>query len=138
MSRTKTVPIDGEKLKNLITATGRTLPDASEELGFSRKYLSDICRDNRAPVQSMSLIALILNIPQELYKVREPDLRTDEPLEAQPEEPNDSTEIMKAILVELRKIKELIKEDRYEQKSWALPFSNPGDCNGHRNGSTGV
>ena len=70
MSRAKTFDIDGDKLRNLILATGRTLREASVELGGSEKYLAGICREGKATAQCMSLIGLALAIPKDLYMIK--------------------------------------------------------------------
>ena len=122
MSRARMVAINGDKLKNLILATDMTLADASEKMGYSRDYLSGVCRENKASAQCMSLIALMLMIPQDHYIVKEP-----EP-EPEPEEPNDVLEILKRISKDMQTIIELMKEGKDEQKTWRLPFGNdPGD-----------
>ena len=124
MSKLKTVPINGDKLRTLIMTSGLSLQEASLKLGFSKGYLTDACRENRLTIQSMSLIGLVLNIPQVLYEVREePD---PEPEEEEPTE--DTAELLRRILKELKEIKEIMKGERYEQKTWALPFSADPDC----------
>ena len=124
MSKLKTVPINGDKLRTLIMTSGLSLQEASLKLGFSKGYLTDACRENRLTIQSMRLIGLVLNIPQVLYEVREePDPEPDE------EEPTEDTaELLRRILKELKEIKEIVKGERYEQKTWALPFSADPDC----------
>lgn len=123
MSKLKTVPINGEKLRTIIMTSGLSLQEASLKLGFSKGYLTDACRENRLTIQSMSLIGLVLNIPQALYEVRDdPDPDPEE--EAEPESTED---ILRMILKELKEIKKIVKGEDYEQKTWALPFSADSD-----------
>ena len=134
MSRLKMVVIDGDKLRNLITTTGTTLADASEQLGYARKFLNDCCKNNRISAQAASLIGLMLNIPQALYEIpqEEPEAKEPEP------EATDVEGILLLILKEIKELKEIVKEENYEQKSWALPFSDPVACSDHDHDSCNI
>lgn len=125
MSRLRTYPIDGERLKALILAQGRTLPEASEMVGGSRDYIASICRSGRATAQCMSLIGLTLSIPKDLYMIREPE---PEAPEQDPAEPEDLMEALKAIQKLLGRVVELMEVKNEDQKTWRLPFSDDNPC----------
>ena len=122
MSRAITLAIDGEKLRRMIEATGRTLPDASEEIGGSRKYLGGICRDGKITAQCTNLIELAFQIPKDLYLIRE----EPEP-EAPEQEPQTITELLTQIRDSLDQVLQYLREERNEQKTFNLPFGGPAD-----------
>lgn len=126
MSRLRTFPIDGEKLKALVIANGFTLQDASEMIGGSRNYLTSICRDGKATAQCMSLIGLALNIPKQAYAIPEPE--PEVPHETSPEEPENLMETLKAIQKLLSRVVELMEVKNEDQKTWRLPFSDVDPC----------
>lgn len=126
MSRLRTYPIDGNRLKALIIAQGRTLQDASELIGGSRDYLTSICRQGRATAQCMSLIGLALSIPKDLYEIKEPE--PEAPGQPDPGDPEDLMAVLKNIQKLLNKVVILMEEEKDEQKTWRLPFGDdPGD-----------
>lgn len=119
MSRAKTFDIDGDKLRNLILATGRTLREASVELGGSEKYLAGICREGKATAQCMSLIGLALAIPKELYLIKEEHPDPEE------EDPKFTVEeLLAKIAKDLEQIIKLMEGRDYEQKTFSLPFGD--------------
>lgn len=124
MSRARTYPIDGNKLKNLILTTGITLAEASERLGGSKDYLSGVCRTNKATAQCMSLIALVLNIPKDLYLIKEPEPVSHETTE---DDPRGVAELLADIAKDVKKLVELMEEKENEQKTWNLPFGDHSD-----------
>ena len=126
MSRARTYPIDGNRLKNLILTTGITLAEASERLGGSKDYLSGVCRTNKATAQCMSLIALALSIPKDLYLIEEKkeEVSTNE----SDGDPQSIIELLQAIKKSVEKIEKYIEEKSYEQKTFNLPFGDPVDC----------
>ena len=127
MSRLRTYPIDGERLKALILAQGRTLQEASELIGGSKDYLTGICRSGKATAQCMAIIGLALSIPKDLYMIREPE--PEAPEGADPEEPEDLMTVLKNIQKLLHKVVVLMEVKNDEQKTWRLPFGDdPGDC----------
>lgn len=127
MSRLRTYPIDGERLKALILAQGRTLADASEMIGGSRDYLTGICRSGKATAQCMAIIGLALSIPKDLYLIKEPEPEAPEPVD--PEDPEDLMAVLKNIQKLLNKVVTMMEVRDEEQKTWRLPFSDdPGDC----------
>lgn len=119
MSRAKTVNIDGEKLRAMILASGKTLAEASELLGGSKDYLSGVCRSNKATTQCMSLIALVLNIPKDLYIVKEPEPVSHETAEA---DPRGIQELLADIAKDVRRLVNLMEEKKNEQTTWSLPY----------------
>lgn len=120
MSRAKMVAINGEKLRALIQTTGSTLPEASERLGYSKDYIANCVRQNMMTRQAISLIGLMLNIPEELYV----------PKEAEPEpvleEPEGLLELLRDIKNAVEKIEKHLEEKDYEQKVFNLPFGDTG------------
>ena len=118
MSRAKMVAIDGEKLKALILTTGSTLPEASLKMGYNRDYIANCTRTNMMPRQAISLIGLMLNIPEELYVPKEA-----EP-EIVPEEPEGLIELLRDIRNSVERIEKYMEEKGYEQKVFNLPFGN--------------
>lgn len=118
MSRAKMVAINGEKLKAHILTTGTTLAEASEQLGYSRDYLTNCVRQNMMTRQGISLIGLMLNIPEELYVPKEA-----EP-EIVPEEPAGLIELLRDIRNSVERIEKYMEEKGYEQKVFNLPFGN--------------
>ena len=118
MSRAKMVAINGEKLKALILTTGSTLPDASERLGYSKDYIANCVRQNMMTRQAISLIGLMLNIPEELYVPKEAE---PEPV---PEEPEGLLELLRDIKMAVLMIEKHLEEKDYEQKAFILPFGN--------------
>lgn len=131
MSRLRTYPIDGERLKALILAQGRTLQEASELVGGSRDYLTGICRSGKATSQCMAIIGLALSIPKDLYLIREPEPETPEGED--PGDPEDLMAVLKNIQKLLNKVVIMMEVRDEEQKTWRLPFGDdPGDCSsGH-------
>lgn len=134
MSRARTYPIDGNKLKNLILTTGTTLPEASVVMGGSRDYLSGVCRTNKATAQCMSLIALTLNIPKELYLIKEPEPEVSHETE---DDPRGIAQLLADIAKDVRKLVELMEEKENEQKTWNLPFGDPA-CGDRPDGRAGT
>lgn len=118
MSRAKMVAIDGEKLRALIQTTGSTLPEASMKMGYNRDYIANCTRTNMMPRQAISLIGLMLNIPEELYVPKEAE---PEPV---PEEPEGLLELLRDIKNAVEKIEKHLEEKDYEQKIFNLPFDN--------------
>ena len=102
MSRLRTYPIDGDRLRALIQAQGRTLQDASELIGGSRDYLTSICRTGKATAQCMALIGLALSIPKDLYLIKEPE--PEVPEQTDPEDPEDLMAVLKNIQKLLNKV----------------------------------
>lgn len=125
MSRAKTFDIDGEKLKNLILATGHTLKEASIELGGSEKYLAGVCREGKATAQCMSLIGLALAIPKDLYIIKEPE--PEAPAEETGGIPFTAEDYLSKIMQLLETIVENMEVKNNEQKVWNLPFSEHPD-----------
>ena len=125
MSRAKTFDIDGDKLRNLILATGRTLREASVELGGSEKYLAGICREGKATAQCMSLIGLALAIPKDLYMIKPevPDPEEDDPKFT-------VEELLAKIAKDLEQIIRLMEGRDYEQKTFSLPFGDADHSGG--------
>lgn len=122
MSRAKMVAINGEKLRALIQTTGSTLPEASERLGYSKDYIANCVRQNMMTRQAISLIGLMLNIPEELYVPKEA-----EP-ESIPEDPAFTTEdYLAKIMRLLEEILQKMEEKTYEQKVFNLPFGDTVD-----------
>ena len=118
MSRAKMVAINGEKLRALILTTGSTLPEASERLGYSKDYIANCVRQNMMTRQAISLIGLMLNIPEELYVPKEAE---PEPV---PEEPEGLLELLRDIRNTVEKIEKHLEVKDYEQKVFNLPFGN--------------
>lgn len=118
MSRAKMVAINGEKLRALILTTGSTLPEASERLGYSKDYIANCVRQNTMIRQAISLIGLMLNIPEELYVPKEAE---PEPV---PEEPEGLLELLRDIKMAVLYIEKHLEEKSYEQKGFILPFGN--------------
>lgn len=118
MSRAKMVAIDGEKLKALILTTGSTLPEASLKMGYNRDYIANCTRTNMMPRQAISLIGLMLNIPEELYVPKEAE---PEPVQ---EEPEGLLELLRDIKNAVLQIEKHLEEKDYEQKIFNLPFGN--------------
>ena len=127
MSRLRTFPIDGERLKALILAQGRTLPEASEMVGGSKDYIASVCRSGKATAQCMSLIGLALSIPKDLYIIKEPE--PEVPHETSPEEPENLMDALKEIQKLLNRVVELMEVKNEDQKTWRLPFSDVDPCN---------
>lgn len=123
MSRAKMVAINGEKLKAHILTTGKTLADASEEMGYHRDYLNGCVRENKITRQGIALIGLMLNIPGDLFVVKE---EAPEP-EPQTEEPQTIMEMLKAIRISVEKIEKYMEVKNYEQTTWNLPFGDISD-----------
>lgn len=122
MSRAKMVAINGEKLRALILTTGSILPVASERLGYSKDYIANCVRQNTMTRQAISLIWLMLNIPEELYVPKEA-----EP-ESIPEDPAFTTEeYLAKIMRLLEEILQKMEEKNYEQKVFNLPFGDTVD-----------
>ena len=121
MSRAKMVAINGEKLRALIQTTGSTLPEASERLGYSKDYIANCVRQNMMTRQAISLIGLMLNIPEELYVPKEAE---PEPV---PEEPEGLLELLRDIKKAVEKIEKHLEEKDYEQKVFNLPFGGTVD-----------
>lgn len=120
MSRAKMVAIDGEKLKALILTTGSTLPEASLKMGYNRDYIANCTRTNMMPRQAISLIGLMLNIPEELYVPKEAE---PEPVQ---EEPEGLLELLRDIRNTVEKIEKHLEVKSYEQKVFNLPFGDTG------------
>lgn len=125
MSRARTYPINGDKLRNHILSTGLTLQEASEKLGGSKDYLSGVCRTNKATAQCMSLIALALSIPKDLYAIKEK--KEEEITNESDGDPQSIIELLQAIKKSVEKIEKYIEEKSYEQKTFNLPFGDPVD-----------
>lgn len=121
MSRAKMVAINGEKLRALIQTTGSTLPEASERLGYSKDYIANCVRQNMMTRQAISLIGLMLNIPEELYVPKEAE---PEPV---PEEPEGLLELLRDIKKAVEKIEKHLEGKDYEQKIFNLPFGDTVD-----------
>lgn len=122
MSRARTYPIDGNKLKNLILTTGITLAEASEQLGYSKDYIANCVRQNMMTRQAISLIGLMLNIPEELYVPKEAEPETI------PEGIAFTTEdYLAKIMRLLEEILQKMEEKENEQKTWNLPFGDNSD-----------
>lgn len=121
MSRAKMVAINGEKLRALIQTTGSTLPEASERLGYSKDYIANCVRQNMMTRQAISLIGLMLNIPEELYVPKEAEPK---PV---PEEPEGLLELLRDIKKAVEKIEKHLEEKDYEQKVFNLPFGDTVD-----------
>lgn len=122
MSRAKMVAIDGEKLKALILTTGSTLPEASLKMGYNRDYIANCTRTNMMPRQAISLIGLMLNIPEELYVPKEAEPETI------PEGIAFTTEDYLARITRLlEEILQKMEEKDYEQKVFNLPFGDTVD-----------
>lgn len=122
MSRAKMVAINGEKLKALILTTGSTLQSASEQLGYSKDYIANCVRQNMMTRQAISLIGLMLNIPEELYVLKEAEPETI------PEDPAFTTEeYLAKIMRLLEEILQKMEEKDYEQKVFNLPFGDTVD-----------
>lgn len=121
MSRAKMVAINGEKLRALIQTTGSTLPEASERLGYSKDYIANCVRQNMMTRQAISLIGLMLNIPEELYVPKEAE---PEPVS---EEPEGLLELLRDIKNAVEKIEKHLEEKDYEQKVFNLPFGDTVD-----------
>lgn len=121
MSRAKMVAINGEKLRALILTTGSTLQSASERLGYSKDYIANCVRQNTMTRQAISLIGLMLNIPEELYVPKEAE---PEPV---PEEPEGLLELLRDIKKAVEKIEKHLEEKDYEQKVFNLPFGDTVD-----------
>lgn len=122
MSRARTYPIDGNKLKNLILTTGITLAEASEQLGYSKDYIANCVRQNMMTRQAISLIGLMLNIPEELYVPKEAEPETI------PEGIAFTTEdYLAKIMRLLEEILQKMEEKENEQKTWNLPFGDNPD-----------
>lgn len=122
MSRARTYPIDGNKLKNLILTTGITLAEASEQLGYSKDYIANCVRQNMMTRQAISLIGLMLNIPEELYVPKKAEPETI------PEGIAFTTEdYLAKIMRLLEEILQKMEEKENEQKTWNLPFGDNPD-----------
>lgn len=126
MSRAKMVAINGEKLKAHILTTGKTLADASEEMGYNRDYLNGCVRENKMSKQCIALIGLTFSIPQDLFVVKE-------------EVPEPEPEVDLAFTVEdylarimrlLEEITEKMEVKENEQTTWNLPFGDFGNSSG--------
>lgn len=128
MSRAKMVAINGEKLKAHILTTGTTLAEASEQLGYSRDYLTNCVRQNMMTRQGISLIGLMLNIPEELYVPKEA-----EPESIPEDQPFTTEEYLARIMRLLEEITEKMEVRNYEQKVFNLPFgdSDSSSLNDH-------
>lgn len=75
------------------------------------------------PRQAISLIGLMLNIPEELYVPKEAE---PEPV---PEEPEGLLELLRDIKNAVEKIEKHLEEKDYEQKVFNLPFGDTvGRC----------
>lgn len=74
MGKTTLVEIDGEKLERLISKRGLSLREASEEIGYSRWFLSN-CK-SRGVINKSALIGLQskLNVTYEDLKKEEPEI----------------------------------------------------------------
>ena len=125
MSRARTYPIDGDKLRRLILTTGLTLHEASEKLGGSRDYLSGVCRTNKATAQCMSLIALALSIPKDLYAIEEK--KEEEITNESDGDPQSIIELLQAIKKSVEKIEKCLENKNNDQMAFHLPFSDSGD-----------
>lgn len=126
MSRARTYPINGDKLRNHILSTGLTLQEASEKLGGSKDYLSGVCRANKATAQCMSLIALALSIPKDLYVIEEKK-NEEVSYETDNSDSGDVITLLQEAVKLLQKIEKAITEKQYEQNTFKLPFSDSGD-----------
>jgi len=88
MGKTTLVEIDGEKLEKVVTKRGLSLREASEEIGYSRWFLSN-CK-SRGVINKSALIGLQskLNVSYEDLKKEEPEI-----IKALKEEPKEEAGI---------------------------------------------
>lgn len=82
----------------------------------------------------MSLIALALSIPKDLYVIEE---KREEGISHETDgDPDSIIELLQAIKQSVEKIEKYIEEKSYEQKTFNLPFSDYSDSV-HSSGITG-
>ena len=87
MSRAKTLPINSDKLKELVLNHG-TVSSVSEEAGFATSSLSSTFSRGAISVQMAKLLDVTFGIKYESYK---PEEKKEEPIE---EKPNAETEVI--------------------------------------------
>lgn len=95
-----TLEIDGSKLRSLLeNTTGKSLTEISLANGFSKNFLNEACRVNKA-TNSVQAVAKLYGISPEAYKIKK----------VAPAKPLTQISIEDIETVRREELKELIKE----------------------------
>lgn len=106
-----TLKINGSKLRSLLeSTTGKSLTDISLANGFSKNFLNEACRVNKA-TNSVQAVAKLYGIAPEAYKIKEPVVKADS--EISQISIDDIESIKRSELLELIKdaVREVIREE---------------------------
>lgn len=72
----KSVNINGEQLKRLITMKGTNMQEMSLAVGYSKSYISNACALNRITEPVVLLIEKLYEIDRNLYVIPEEDTKS--------------------------------------------------------------
>ena len=83
----RTVEINGDALKDAITARGYSLTEASEMLGFDKSYISRIAHNGEIKAPLVKTVEMLFRVEPESYVIM------DEPEQMEIAEPQQTQEI---------------------------------------------
>lgn len=96
----KTLPINGEKLRELIASRGY-ITEMSKEMGYEQSYLTQVCKNGKITQPAMILLERLWNIKYEDYKAEEKKDPIEEPRHLETEVVTKTESALKTIIAQL-------------------------------------
>ena len=127
MAGTKTVKIDGDKLRDALRKRGLNLVSVSKELGYSKGYINYALTSGQLGIPAANQLKMRYNIDIDSIKPDEPktvEPATPEPAKADPAEVDDLRKEVALLTATVKELSEEFRNYRVAMLGYMKKFEN--------------